>query len=88
MRVLGKVERMICAAERSLEVTQESIDRAELRQFGAGLAAAGDEALMLGADDLHCTETPQAVGYDSSGRRNGVSCEYRHLLGSKRLVRR
>ena len=42
MGVLGKVEGMVGAHERGLEVAQQRIDGLELGQLGAGLAAAGD----------------------------------------------
>lgn len=86
MRVLGKVEGVTGAAQRSLEVAQEAIDRVELRQFSAGLAAAGYDALMPGADDLHRAETPQAVGDDSGRGRDGAGSEYRYVLGRERLM--
>ena len=35
---------------RGLQVAQHRVDRLELRQLDAGLAAAGDDALVLGAD--------------------------------------
>jgi hypothetical protein len=60
MRILGKVEGVIGTAEGALEIAQEGIDRPELGQRSAGLAATGDDALVPGADDPHRAEAPPA----------------------------
>jgi hypothetical protein len=70
MGVLGEIEGVIGTAQGALEVAQEGVDRLELRQLGAGLAAAGDVALVIGAHHLHRTEAPQAVGDDGGRRRD------------------
>ena len=59
MGVLGKVEGVIGAAERALEVAQEGVDRLELGQLRARLAAAGDHALVRGPDT-----PPVALAWD------------------------
>ena len=46
MGVLGEVEGVIGAAQRALEVAEQGVDRLELRQLDARLAAAGDDALV------------------------------------------
>ena len=51
MRVLGEVEGMVGAAQGALEVARHGVDRAELRQLGAGLAASGDHVFVCGAHD-------------------------------------
>ncbi|EWS52458.1 hypothetical protein X551_04758 [Methylibium sp. T29] len=86
MGVLGEVEGVVSTAERALEVAQEGVDRLELRQLGAGLAAAGDHALVLGPDDLHGAEAPQAVGDDGGRGRDRACGEHRHLLVRERLL--
>lgn len=86
MGVLGKVEGVIRAAQRALEVAQEGVDRLELRQLLAGLAAAGDHALVVGPDDLYGTETPQTVGNDGGRWRNRTRGKHRHLLKRERLL--
>src|SRR5690606_9812808 len=86
MSVLGELEGMVGTAEGALEVTQEGIDRAQLRHPTAGLAAAGDHTLVLGADDLDGAEAPQPVG-DHGGRRcDRAGGEDRYLLGGERLL--
>ena len=51
MSVFGEVEGVIRAADGGLEVAQQRVDGLELRQLHAGLAAAGDVALVFGPDD-------------------------------------
>ena len=67
MSVLGEFEGVIRATQGAIEVAVR-VDRLELRQPRAGLAATGDDALVVGPDDLYGTKTPQAVG-DNGGRR-------------------
>ena len=86
MGVLGEVEGVIRAAQGALEVAQKGVDRLELGQPRTGLAAAGDDALMLGAHDLHATEAPQAVGDHGGRRRDRAGGEHRHGLGGKGLL--
>ena len=86
MGVFGKVKGMVRTAEGTLEVAQERIDCAELRQSNADLSAPGDDALMLGAYDLDGTEAPQSPG-DHGGRgRDRAGCEDRHRLVRERLL--
>ena len=70
MGVLGQVEGVLRAAQGMLEVAQEGIDRAELRQLGAGLAATGDDALVVRTDPLRGAEALQTVGDHGGGRRD------------------
>ena len=83
MGVLGEVEGMIGTAQGTLEVAQEGVDRAQLRQSDATLAPAGDQALVLGADALDGTEAPQTVGDHGGRRRDRAGGEDRHLLAVK-----
>ena len=86
MGVLGKVEGVIRATQGTLEVAQVRVDRLELRQLGAGLAATGDYALVVGADQLHRAEAPKTVG-DQGGRRgDGARGELSHPSVRERLL--
>jgi hypothetical protein len=86
MGVLGEVEGVIRATQGTLEIAQEDIDRAELGQFDAGFLAAGDDALVLSADELHGAKAPQAVGDNCGRRRDAVSGEGPYFLDGERLL--
>src|SRR6516162_2079728 len=86
MGVLGEVEGVVSTAERALEVAQEGVDRLELGQFRAALAASGDDTVMLGPDDLYGAEAPQAIRDDGGRRGDRARGEHRHLLVRERLL--
>ena len=86
MGVLGEVEGMIGTAQGTLEVAQEGVDRAQLRQSDATLASTCDHTLVLGTETLDGTEAPQPVG-DHGGRRcDRAGGEDRHLLTGEGLL--
>ena len=87
MGVLDEVEGVIRATQGALEVAQEGIDRAELRQRGAGPAPASDHALVVGTDHLHRAEAPQTIRDHRRRRRDRVSGESRHLLSRELKIR-
>ena len=74
------------AVQGTLEVAQESIDSAELLQRRAGLAASGDHALVVGADQPHGAEAPQAIRGDGGRRSDGACGELSHAFIRERLL--
>lgn len=85
MRVLGEIEGVAGATEGSPEVAQHGVDRAELRQIGAGLATAGDHAPVRDAHDLDGAKARQAVGDDGGRWSTGTGRAHCQLLAVKRL---
>jgi len=58
LAVLGKVKRMVGAAERRFEVAQQRVDDVELLKFDTGSAATGDGALVASvASPLSCRKS-------------------------------
>ena len=55
-------------AEAGLEVAQQGIDPAELRQV-VGVLAAGDDCLVVAVGCGHSAEAGQAIGQDMAARR-------------------
>ena len=58
----------------------------KLGQSGAGFAATGDHALVLGADDLDGPEAPQSVEDHGDRRRDRAGREDRHLQVGEGLL--
>ena len=86
MGMLGEIEGLVDTTEGTVEVAQEGIDRSGLWQPGAGFAAAGDRALMLGTYNLDGAVALQP-GYRSGRRRERRAGGRRHLLdGERRLA--
>ncbi len=63
MRVFLELQGVVGARDRQLQDTQDGVDSLELRQFRAGLAAAGDDTLVH-ASSLGRGEGPQVIGND------------------------
>ena len=65
--VLVKVEGMEGAVEAGLEVVQQRVDPAELRQV-AGVLPTGDDGFMAAARSADGTEAGQAIGKHLASR--------------------
>lgn len=66
MSVLGKAKGMVGPAYGGLQVRKQRVDRLELGKSGACLAA-GDDRLVLGANDRGGPKAPQPVADDVRG---------------------
>lgn len=74
MRVLDEIEGVMRARQPRLELAQDGVDRAELRQLRAGLATAGDDALMH-AGLFGGEEARQAIDTTVSGRTSDLAAK-------------
>ncbi len=82
--VLGELHRVVGAAQGRLDVADERVDAAELFQLDAGLAPAGDGAVVAGAQAGSHLEAAQSVG-DHGQRQHSAAGEevFQSLLGER-----
>ena len=80
MRILGEIERVVGAAHRGLEIAQDGVHGPELLELDAGLAPAGDFAVVDGASALSSGEAALAIGDHGQGQHQRPVDEVRHGL--------
>ena len=80
MGILGEIERMVSAGDRGLEIAQDGVHGPERLELDAGLAPAGDFAVVDGASALSSGEAALAIGDHGQGQHQRPVDEVRHGL--------